>query len=158
MKAEKAKLSDVPQIHKLVNGFGSQGMMLLRPLSEIYENIRDFFVVRDCDRVIGCGALHILWGDLIEIKSVAVSEDYQRKGVGAIVVNSCLEEAQEIDVPVVFVLTYKKDFFAGFGFMEVDKMELPRKVWGECQRCPKYPDCDEIAMVLRMKPQAEAKW
>ncbi|MFO8102176.1 MAG: N-acetyltransferase [Dehalococcoidia bacterium] len=158
MKAEKARLEDVPQIHKLVNSFGSQGMMLPRPLSEIYENLRDFFVIREGEKIIGCGALHILWGDLIEIKSVAVAEGYQGKGIGAAVVQACLEEAKELDVPVVFVLTYQTEFFSRFGFDQVDMMELPRKVWGECQRCPKYPDCDEIAMVLKFKPQAEVKW
>ncbi len=148
----------MPQIHKLVNSFGSRGMMLLRPLSEIYENLRDFFVVREGDKVIGCGALHILWGDLIEIKSVAVAEDHQRKGIGTLVVDSCLKEAKKINVPLVFVLTYQTDFFATFGFEKIDKMDLPRKVWGECQRCPKYPDCDEVAMILKMKPRAKAKW
>ncbi len=148
----------MPQIHKLVNSFGSRGIMLLRPLSEIYENLRDFFVVREGDKVIGCGALHILWGDLIEIKSVAVAEDHQRKGIGTLVVDSCLKEAKKINVPLVFVLTYQTDFFATFGFEKIDKMDLPRKVWGECQRCPKYPDCDEVAMILKMKPRAKAKW
>ncbi len=148
----------MPQIHKLVNSFGSRGMMLLRPLSEIYENLRDFFVVREGDKVIGCGALHILWGDLIEIKSVAVAEDHQRKGIGTLVVDSCLKEAKKINVPLVFVLTYQTDFFGTFGFEKIDKMDLPRKVWGECQRCPKYPDCDEVAMILKMKPRAKAKW
>lgn len=158
MKAEKARIDDVPRIHKLVNSFGSQGLMLPRPLSEIYENMRDFYVVREDGEVVGCGALHICWEDLLEVKSVAVLEGNQGKGVGSILVNACLEEAKSLDVAEVFVLTYEPDFFVRFGFTQVDLMELPRKVWGECQRCPKYPDCDENAMVLKLKPQSKAKW
>ena len=158
MKVEKARITDVPEIHKLVNHFATRDQMLPRPLSEIYENIRDYFVVRDGAQILGCGALHICWGDLVEIKAVAVTEEEQGKGVGKALVEACIEEAKQLDVPEAFCLTYKSDFFSRFGFRQVDLMELPRKVWGECQRCPKYPDCDEHAMVLRLKPQARAKW
>ncbi len=158
MEVQKAQLTDVSQIHKLVNSFGSQGLMLPRPLSEIYENLRDFFVVKEGDQVVGCGALHICWEDLVEVKSVAVMEGNQGQGIGAVVVQACIEESRELDVAEVFVLTYEPDFFSRFGFIKVDLMALPRKVWGECQRCPKYPDCDETAMVLRLKPQAKVKW
>ena len=158
MEVQKAGIGDVPQIHKLINRFGSQGLMLPRPLSEIYENLRDFVVVKDGDEVVGCGALHICWEDLLEVKSVAVSEGKQGRGIGATVVEACVEEARKIDVPEVFVLTYEPEFFGRFGFTKVDLMDLPRKVWGECQRCPKYPDCDETAMILQLKPQAKAKW
>ncbi|MCP4647558.1 MAG: N-acetyltransferase, partial [bacterium] len=145
MEAKKARITDVPQIHKLVNSFGSQGLMLARPLSEIYENLRDFFVVREGEELLGCGALHICWEDLVEVKSVAVLEGNQGKGIGAVIVEACIEEARSLDVAELFVLTYEPDFFTRFGFNQVDLMELPRKVWGECQRCPKYPDCDENA-------------
>lgn len=158
MEAVKAKIVDVPQIHKLVNSFGLQGLMLPRPMSEIYENLRDFFVVREGNEVLGCGALHICWEDLVEVKSVAVLEANQGKGIGAVLVNACIEEAKAFDVAEIFVLTYEPEFFARFRFKEVDLMELPRKVWGECQRCPKYPDCDENAMILQLKPQAKVKW
>lgn len=158
MRAEKARIADVPIIHKLVNSFGSRGLMLPRPLSEIYENMRDFYVVREGSVIVGCGALHICWEDLVEVKSVAVLEGNQGKGIGAGIVKACIEEAKNLDVAEVFVLTYEPDFFARFGFGQVDLMELPRKVWGECQRCPKYPDCDENAMVLHLKPQSKAKW
>ena len=158
MKAEKARIADVPIIHKLVNSFGSRGLMLPRPLSEIYENMRDFYVVREGGEVIGCGALHICWEDLLEVKSVAVLEGNQGRGIGATLVNACIDEAKDMDVAEVFVLTYEPEFFSRFGFKQVDLMDLPRKVWGECQRCPKYPDCDENAMVLPLKPQSKAKW
>jgi len=127
-------------------------------MSEIYENLRDFYVVREGNGVVGCGALHICWDDLVEVKSVAGLEEEQRKGTGSALVNACVEEARSLDVAEIFVLTYLPNFFARFGFEKVDLMDLPRKVWGECQRCPKYPDCDETAMVLRLKSRAKAKW
>lgn len=158
MEVEKARIKDVPQIHRLVNRFGSKGLMLPRPMSEIYENLRDFYVVRKGNEVVGCGALHICWDDLVEVKSVAVLDEKQRNGAGSALVNACVAEARSLDVAEIFVLTYLPDFFGRFGFEKVDLMDLPRKVWGECQRCPKYPDCDETAMVLRLKPRAKAKW
>lgn len=158
MIVEKAKIVDVPQIHKLVNSFAVMDKMLPRPLSEIYENLRDFFVVREGSDVLGCGALHICWGDLVEVKAVAVREGRQHTGIGGAIVKACIEEARQMDVPQVFCLTYEPDFFAKFGLKQVDLMDLPRKVWGECQRCPKYPDCDEKAMVLQLSPQVKAKW
>lgn len=158
MNTQKATLADVPQIHKLVNYFASRDRMLPRPMGEIYENLRDFFVVRAGVQVVGCGALHICWGDLAEIKSVAVVENQQHRGIGDRIVRACIGEAQVLKVPEIFCLTYEPSFFAHFGFQPVDLMDLPRKVWGECQRCPKYPDCDETAMILCLKPSAKAQW
>jgi amino-acid N-acetyltransferase len=144
---EKARIKDVPQMHQLINGFADKGLMLPRPLSEIYENVRDYFVVRQGERVMGCAALHVSWSDLAEIKSVAVAEEGQRQRIGAQLVDACLTEARELGIPTVFCLTYQPTFFEKFGFSRVDKMELPRKVWSECYRCPKFPDCDEVALV-----------
>jgi amino-acid N-acetyltransferase len=150
MKVEKAKIADAQRIHEMVNSFAEKGEMLPRALSEIYENLRDFFVIRDeRGEVIGCVALHINWSDLAEIKSLAVSEDKQAQGLGSMLVQACLEEARELGIPAVFCLTYKPAFFEKHGFYRVDKMELPRKVWSECYRCPKFPDCDEVALVYR---------
>ncbi len=146
-RIEKARISDVPQMHKLINYFADKSEMLARPLSEIYENIRDYFVVRDGERVTACAALHISWSDLAEIKSVAVAEDSQRKGIGDCLIEACLKEARELGIPTVFCLTYKPAVFDVFGFSQIDKMELPHKVWTECYRCPKFPNCDEIALI-----------
>jgi amino-acid N-acetyltransferase len=151
IKVEKAKISDVPQMHKLINLFASRGEMLARPLSEIYENIRDFFVVRKGKRVIACAALHVMWSDLAEIKSVAVAEDQQRLGIGNQLMDICLEEAKQLGIGTVFCFTYKPGFFGQVGFKEVDKMTLPHKVWTECLRCPKFPNCDETAMSLQVE-------
>jgi amino-acid N-acetyltransferase len=147
MKVEKAGIGDVPQMHQLINSLAEKDEMLARPLSEIYENIRDYFVIREGERVLACAAVHVNWADLAEIKSVAVVEDKQAQRVGAQLIEACLAEAEEIGIPTVFCLTYKPAFFEKFGFSQVEKMELPRKVWTECYRCPKFPDCDEVALV-----------
>jgi amino-acid N-acetyltransferase len=150
MKVEKAKINDAQRIHELVNSFADKGEMLPRALSEIYENLRDFFVVRDRNnQLIGCVALHINWADLAEVKSLAVSEDKQAKGLGSVLIEACLGEARELGIPTVFCLSYKPAFFEKYNFRRVDKMELPRKVWSECYRCPKFPDCDEVALIYQ---------
>ena len=151
MKIEKARISDATQMHKLINYFADKDEMLARPLSEIYENIRDYFVVKQGERMIACAALHVMWSDLAEIKSVAVAEDSQRQGIGDQLVEACLKEARELGMPTVFCLTYKPAFFEKFGFSQLDKMELPRKVWTECYRCPKFPNCDEVALIKHLE-------
>ena len=148
---EKAKIRDAPQMHRLINYFADKGEMLARSLSEIYENIRDYFVVRQGERVIACAALHVSWSDLAEIKSLAVAEDSQEQGIGAQLVEACLKEAGELGIPTVFCLTYKPGFFEKLGFSQLDKMELPHKVWGECYRCPKFPNCDEVALIYHLE-------
>jgi len=150
-KIEKAKIQDVPQIHQLINHFADKDEMLPRSLSEIYENIRDYFVYRQDERVLACAALHIIWSDLSEIKAVAVAEECQRQGIGTRLVEACLKEAGSLGIPTVFCLTYQPAFFEKFGLSRVDKMELPRKVWTECFRCPKFPDCGEVALVRHFK-------
>jgi len=149
-KVEKANISEVPRIHKLVNSFAGRGEMLARPLSEIYENIRDFVVVRKGKRIIGCAALHVLWSDLAEIKSVAVDEKMQKQGIGTVLVTACLRDAAELGITTVFCLTYKPEFFEKFGLKEVEKMTLPQKIWTECYRCSKFPNCDETAMTIQI--------
>ncbi len=148
---EKARISDTIEMHKLINYFADKGEMLARPLSEIYENIRDYFVVREGERAIACAALHVNWSDLAEIKSVAVAEDRQRQGIGSQLIEACLREAKELGITTVFCLTYKPAFFERFGFSQVNKMELPHKVWTECYRCPKFPNCDEVALIYHLE-------
>lgn len=148
MTVEKAKISDVKRIHQLVNGFAERGEMLAQALSEIYENPREFFVIRDNSaQVIARVALHTLWEDLAEIKSLAVSEDKQDQGLGSVLLRACLNEAVELGIRTVFCMTYSPVFFEKHGFRQVGKMELPRKVWSECYRCPKFPDCDKVTLV-----------
>ena len=144
----KAQIQDVKDIHKLLGHFAAKGDMLSRSLAELYEALRDFYIVEEENRLLGTAALHIVWEDLAEVRSVAVAEEAGRKGVGTQVVQACIDEASELGLKRVFCLTYKPDFFARFGFHIVDKSELPHKVWGDCMKCAKFPDCDEIAMIL----------
>ncbi len=150
-RVEKAKIQDVPQIHRLINYFADRDQMLARSLSEIYENIRDYFVVKQGEQVIACAALHVSWSDLAEIKSVAVAEDSQKQGSGTQLIEACLKEARELGIANVFCLTYQPGFFERFGLSQIDKMELPRKIWTECYRCPKFPNCDEIALICNLE-------
>lgn len=144
----RASISDAQAIHDLVNVFARRGEMLPRTMAEVYENLRDYYVVRgDNGELLACGALHILWADLAEIKSLAVREDMQGQRLGARLVDACLDEARQIGLNTLFALTYRPGFFEKQGFHQADVMTLPRKVWGECYRCPKFPGCNEIAMV-----------
>ncbi|UCB43313.1 MAG: N-acetyltransferase [Dehalococcoidales bacterium] len=151
---EKATINDAEEMHQLINYFAGKDEMLPRALSDIYESIRDYLVVRQGGRVTGCAALHVMWSDLAEVKSVAVAEDSQRQGIGSGLVEACLSEARLLGLPTVFCLTYKPAFFQRFGFSEVDKMELPRKVWTECYHCSKFPDCDEVALICNLEMPA----
>jgi len=144
----RAAIADARGICDLVNTFARRGEMLPRTMAEVYENLRDFYVVRDeAGAVLACGGLHILWEDLAEIKSLAVREDLQGRGLGQRIVGACLDEAAGIGIKTAFALTYRPGFFEKLGFRQADVMTLPRKVWGECYRCPKFPGCNEIAMV-----------
>jgi amino-acid N-acetyltransferase len=151
IKIEKAAVADAVLIQKMINSFAERDEMLARPLSEIYENIRDFFVARDGSDIIACAALHIAWADLAEVKSLAVSEEHRRRGIGEALVKACIDEARCLGIGSVFALTYVKEFFEKCGFAEEDKATLPHKIWGECYRCPKFPNCDESALIYRVK-------
>lgn len=150
MILRKAKIQDIKEIYNLVNHFAQKGEMLPRSQSELYENMRDFFVAEEDGRVIGCCALHILWDDLAEVKSLAVEESNQGKGIGRILVKACLDEARELGIKRVFALTFKPGFFEKLGFKRIDKEDLPRKVWGECIKCPFFPDCKEEAVIFEL--------
>jgi len=148
---QKAKIRDVKEIHSLILPFASEGRLLPRSLSELYARVRDFFVAEDDGRVIGCAALKIIWDDLSEIASLAVKSEYQRKGIGRQLVEACLEEAKSLGLPRTFVLTYETAFFERLGFKVVDKSIFPQKIWVDCLKCPKFPNCDEVAMVKEME-------
>lgn len=150
-RVEKAKIADVVHIHKLVNYWAEKGEMLPRALSDIYENLRDYFVLRDDGKVVACIALHISWVDLAEIRSLAVAEGKQRQDAGTSLVKACFKEAAKLGIPNLFCLTYKPVFFEKMGFHVVDKMHLPRKIWTDCYHCAKFPNCDESAMMIEMK-------
>ena len=137
-------------IQHLVNAFAAKDAMLPRAISTIYENIRDFYVADDDGRVIGCCALHVTWGDLAEVKSLAVDESTQGRGLGKVLVETCLNDARDLGVPRVFALTYVPGFFEKLGFARIDKATLPHKIWSECINCPKFPDCGEEAVEIEL--------
>ena len=145
-----AHINDAEQIGKLVNHFAQKDHMLARPLGELYENIRDYYVCVENGSVVGCAALHIFWKDLAEIKSVAVEENYQNKGIGRQLIEKCLEEGKILGINRVFILTYIPEFFERMGFKRVDKELLPHKIWSECVKCYKFPDCDEVPLIIEI--------
>ena len=146
----KARLSDVKEIQRLVNFYADRGEMLPCSLSELYERVRDFYVFEDRGEIVGVSALHLSWEDLAEIRSLAVKEPYIRRGIGTDLVKACLEEAGSLGIRRVFALTYKPNFFQHLGFRLVDKSLLPHKIWTDCIKCVKFPECDEIAMIQEL--------
>jgi amino-acid N-acetyltransferase len=125
--------------------------MIPRALNDLYENIRDIFICEDNGEIKGVCALHILWEDLAEIRSLAVRGDSQSTGIGRKLVTTCVREAEKLGIPKIFALTYHPDFFKKLGFKNIDKSKLPQKIWGECLKCHKFPECDETAVTLNLK-------
>ncbi len=142
----KAKLGDAKDIQKLINTYAKKDLMLPKSIVDIYEKLRDFYVYRINGKLAGVCALSISWGDLAELRSLAVGKRYSGKGIGKALVKTCLAEAGELGVKKVFTLTYIPDFFKKFGFKIVKRDSLPHKVWTECINCPKFPDCGEVPL------------
>lgn len=145
-----AKIHDAMQIAKIINQHAAKELMLPIPLNQIYEQLRDFLVVEKKGHVVGCGAIHVAWEELGEIRSLAVDSEFRHKGLGTILVQKTLEMAREIELKKIFVLTYQVKFFERFGFQVVDKSTLPHKIWKVCLNCHKFPDCDETAMMMEL--------
>ncbi len=151
MHIRKAVASDVNGIHRILNHYADQDLLLPRPLSELYDHLRDYFVLMDNEQsrlVQGVCGLGICWEDLAEIKALAISEAQQGKGSGARLVEMCIEEARSLGLKRIFVLTYVPGFFEKSGFKVVEKSILPHKIWADCLKCPKFPDCDETALMI----------
>jgi amino-acid N-acetyltransferase len=148
----KAVIADVVSIQEILNTFAAKGRLLARSLSELYEHLRAYFVLEmePGDRIQGVCGLGICWKDLAEIESLAVAEAFQGKGLGRKLMDACLQEAVDLGLNKVFTLTYVPDFFIKRGFYEVDKSCLPHKIWADCLKCPKFPDCDETALMLQL--------
>ena len=145
----KVWISDVKEIYKLLSIFSDRGEILPRSLSEIYDNLRDYCIYcqGEQEAIVGTCAVHVSWEDLAEIRSLAVEDRFTKRGIGRKLVESCIAEARELGIHRVFVLTYKKEFFEKLGFHLVDKASLPHKIWADCLKCVKFPDCDETAMM-----------
>ncbi|MDD9303666.1 MAG: N-acetyltransferase [Desulfobacter sp.] len=147
----KALLDDVSQIHSLLQFYSKQGDLLARPLSQLYDHIRDFWVYEDPEtqKVVGCCALQFCWETLAEIRSLAVDQAFTHKTIGSSLVERTIQEAFYFKIKELFTLTYRPEFFDRFGFSQIDKAALPVKVWSDCIGCVSYPDCDEIAMLKK---------
>lgn len=143
-----ATVHDAPEIARIVNAYAEQGRMLPRPLAAVYQFLRDFSVAELDGQILGCAALSIFWGDLAEIRSLAVREPYRGRGIGQRLVQHLLREAQALGIPRVFALTYEVSFFEALGFRRIQRDELPRKIWRDCINCVKFANCDETALIM----------
>jgi len=146
----KANLNDVKEIQRMVKTYSGRGDILPRSLGDLYDHLRDFFVFIRNRNILGICSLHICWEDLAEIRSLVVKEESRNKGIGVKLVKACLEESKIMGIKRVFALTYQPEFFEKLGFEKVDKADLPHKIWADCLRCVKFPDCDETAMAKEL--------
>lgn len=146
----QAKIYDAPVIQRIVNQYATKGQMLQISRNEIYEKIYEFAIWEDEETIKGVCALHPTWNDTAEIRSLAVAEQYKRHKIGQSLVEYSLKRAKEIGFKKVFALTYMQDFFKSCGFTVTDLDILPKKIWTDCLKCPKYPDCDEIAVIIEI--------
>lgn len=144
---ESPLVKDMKEVHALLLDASSAGQLLPRSLSDLYSHTRDFVVARDNEgKLVGCCALSIIWEDLAEIRSLLVAKTARGHGLGRLLCEACIEKAKELELHKLFTLTYKTAFFSHMGFVEVGKDVLPQKIWADCIHCPKFPDCDEVAM------------
>ena len=144
----RARAEDAPAIHALIHRYAGQDLLLPRPLTDIYDRIRDFWVATDRGgAVVGCAALRIWWHDLAEVRSLAVAPEAGGRGHGGKLVAAVGHEAERYGVKVLFALTRIEPWFNAKGFTTVDRRVLYQKVWGDCARCPFRSACDEVAVV-----------
>lgn len=154
MNIRPARVGDVPAIYELIRTFAERRQMIRRSMGELYESIREFLVAVDGEnQVVGCVALHVFWHDLAELRCLAVGEHLQGQGVGRRLVEACWEQARELEIATVFTLTHAVGFFERCGYHQIDKAELPHKIWNECVRCPLFPNCQEVALVRSVDPE-----
>lgn len=146
----RAVMADAKSIQSLVNSFAKTGLMLPVSINEIYEKILEFSVWDENGEILGCCAMHPTWDNLAEIRSVAVSQNSFKKGIGTAIVESCMQMARDVGITDVFLLTYQPGFFGKLGFTVIEKENLPKKIWSDCLKCAKFPDCDEIAMKRKL--------
>ncbi|MDR2811835.1 MAG: N-acetyltransferase [Endomicrobium sp.] len=148
MDIRPAKVSDVKGIHVLVEHYANNKEMLHRSLNAIYENVQEFIVLENEGKIIACGALHVSWEDLAEVKALAVSEEYKRQGIGRKMIETLQKNAKELGVKKVFTLTFKPEFFKKLGYTEIPKEMLPHKIWSECVNCYLFPECGEVSLLF----------
>src|SRR3954471_2034744 len=147
IEVRKASMQDIPALLDLINGYAGKGIMLPRTEFELSENMRDFTVAYDGNKLAGCGALHFYSPTIGEVRSLAVAESHKTHGIGRLIVEALVFEAKMYGLDAAFAFTYVPGFFSKVGFHEVERGELPLKAWKDCLRCPKFNSCDEIAVV-----------
>lgn len=145
-----ATFADIEAVHSLINEYARQGVMLARSRNALYETMRDMMLAFDGNALVGVAGLHIVWDRLAEVRSVAIDPAHKRRGIGGELVRRLIDAAQPFGIDKVFTLTYQAAFFRSLGFAEIAKDELPPKIWKDCIDCPKFPNCDEIAMIRPM--------
>ena len=156
----RARLDDIPGIAGIMAGYVAQGVLLPRPVSELYQCVREFHVAERPGEngapaeIEACAALRLLWSDLGEVRSLAVREDVHGRGLGKALVERVLDDARALALPRVIALTRDLQFFERCGFTVHSRESLPRKVWTDCVRCPRRHACDEVAVVLDLVPGA----
>lgn len=157
MEIRKARLSDVAGIAHLLAPFVETGEILPRSVETIFQSLRDWVVAEEEGRLVGCGSLVILWDDLAEIRSLVVAPGMQGRGVGRLMVEALLAEAETLDLPRVFALTRKEGFFRRLSFVPTERDALPRKVWKDCVYCRRFVNCDEVALIRELPVKAAAQ-
>jgi amino-acid N-acetyltransferase len=145
--ARQPLIIEAPLIKELIDDAVKAGLVLPRSLGELCECLRDFQIIVDEHGVAGCAALHIDTESLAEIRSLVVRKDLRGRNIGSLLVEACIREAKRLGISRVYALTRVPEFFTKRGFFQVDKHELPSKVFKDCVRCHLFPGCDELAMV-----------
>jgi amino-acid N-acetyltransferase len=151
MKIRPAKVTDVKNIHKLVEAYANNKEMLHRSLNSILENIQEYVVAEEKGKIIGCGALHVSWSDLAEIKALAVAKEYSGKGLGRMLVENLEKNAKKLGIEKTFALSFKPGFFKRLKYKIIPKDTLPHKIWNECINCYLFPDCGEVPLLKQLK-------
>lgn len=153
MHTREALLPDAERIHELICAYSPDGTLLPRSLAEICENVRDFVVLEEAGLIIGCGALHLYGTHLAEIRSITVDRAYQKRGGGELLVQSLMSQARKHQVSCICLFTRSPQFFAKLGFDVAQREDLPDKINKDCCVCPRYHNCDEVAMVKGELPR-----
>jgi amino-acid N-acetyltransferase len=152
LTVRKAAMTDIHDLLKLINAYAAGGVMLPRTEFEMSENIRDFTVAYAGSQMVACGALHFYTPTAAEVRSLAVDPALKTRGLGRIIMEALEHEASDNRLHAIFAFTYVPGFFEKLGFSQVERGALPLKVWKDCLRCPKFQDCDEIAMLKALRP------
>jgi amino-acid N-acetyltransferase len=130
-EVRRARTSDVPGIRALVDAFTGDRRLLAKAMVNLYEDVQEFFVAVDGEQVVGCGALHVLWEDLAEVRTLAVAQEVHGRGVGSALLDRLVENAGELGVRRLFCLTFETAFFARHGFVELQDSVVDPEVQAE---------------------------